>query len=611
MFVPIQNTTHFSLLNSTTTPESLVARAEELGYKTLGITDYHSISGAIEFYKACKDKDKKRNIKPIYGTKFRVGTGIYTTLIAKNQLGWKRLIKLISKSNDHENFVNGEATLSLTNEDLDNLIVVLGDLSSELHNWCFSSYGYFAKTDAEASLSIAGDIEQKISDYLRPFRDKVKKEDLFIQINLLNKQELPFQKVVSDILRTVAKKEDIRCLAGVNTHYAKSEDNKDLNLLLCSDQKTTFRDVNKEYWLNHIFFSSDKFALPSEDEVKSLYLPEELEASEIIAANCEDFAITSKPKLPRFECPNNMTEMEYLRLLAREGYKKKCRGWDHKLYGERANTEFSVIEKAGLPGYFLIVQDFVNYAKQQGWLVGPGRGSAAGSLVSYLVGITSIDPIPFNLLFERFYNEGRNSGDNVAYPDIDMDFPKFHRDAVIDYVRNKYGADRTAQICTFGRLQGRSALREVLRVNGACDINTINQISKLLPEENKIADLLEEDQETSIVRWTLKNRPKLLEEYCTMDDQENLIGDLSSYFAQAIRIEGVYKSQGKHAAAVVICSEKLDEICPMVYHQETGQKLIGYDMYAAESAGTLKFDFLGVAALDKIMRVKQLLRGDI
>lgn len=608
MFVPIQNTTHFSLRNSISSPSDLAKHAQKQGYTSLGITDYHSLSGAVEFSTACKDK--KVGIKPIFGTKLRTSPERYLTLIAKNLQGWKTLIKMISNSNSLESMVNHQPVLSKIDDyDLSNLLVILGDLESELFHQCFSYHGFMAPSDAVASLAIPSDIENSVREYIQSYYKFFNKESIFVQVNLLNSNHIPYQKLITDILRSAAKKEGIKCIAGVNTHYAKKEDATDHRLLMCCDQGTTFKEISLDYWRNHIFFKSDDFYLPPIEKINECYTEEEIKNTELVDSLCEKYDITSKPKLPAFSCPGTQSELEYLTQLARDGYKLKNKGWDKDLYGSRVKQELAVIEKAGLAGYFLIVQDYVNWAKSQGCLVGPARGSAAGSLVSYLVGITTVNPIPFNLLFERFYNEGRNTEGNVAYPDIDMDFPKFFRENVINYIRGKYGQNHFAHICTFGKLEGRSAIREVLRIQNVCDTNTINQISKKLPEKNKITDKLEEAKEDSIIRWTLTHEPERLKDFCSMDDQGNLVGDLAQYFEQAIRIEGVYKTQGKHAAGIVICQDNIGDICPMIYHDESKEKITGLDMKSVEKVGLVKLDVLGVAALDKLQYVNNLLRG--
>lgn len=230
------------------------------------------------------------------------------------------------------------------------------------------------------------------------------------------------------------------------------------------------------------------------------------------------------------------------------------------------------------------------------------HNSAGGSLVAYLLNITTIDPIQYGLLFERFYNAGRNTKDRVSLPDIDIDFPIEVREYVTNYLKNKYGPDKVAQMCTFGGLQGKSALKEVLRVHEACDNATMNRMTKGLPEEGKISDKLEESHETSILKWVLENEPNLLKDYCVMDSEGKLSGEYAVYFEQAIRLEGTYKSMGQHAAGIVISNEPLIDICPMM-----GDKT-AMEMDSVEALGILKADLLGVASLSKLMKINQLLR---
>ena len=253
--------------------------------------------------------------------------------------------------------------------------------------------------------------------------------------------------------------------------------------------------------------------------------------------------------------------------MARAGYRKFLKdavGEDEALqqeYGDRFRKELQVIKDADLFGYFLIVQDIIRHVeKDMGCLAGPGRGSAAGCLISYLIGITKIDPVKYDLLFERFYNAGRNTGGHVSLPDIDMDVPAKRRDDVIDYLKKTYGKGQVSQMITFGRLQGRSAIKEVLRINEACSFGEMNAITKSIPNEAEISDQLVEmdDEDRSIIRWALINRPDDLRDFCHVTDNGKLEGDYAAYFQQAIDLEGTFKTQGKHAAGVVISKDPLN-----------------------------------------------------
>ena len=254
----------------------------------------------------------------------------------------------------------------------------------------------------------------------------------------------------------------------------------------------------------------------------------------------------------------------------------------------------------------------MNSVVDKNHIPGPGRGSAAGCLVSYLVGITQVDPIEYGLIFERFYNAGRNTGGHVSLPDIDIDVPATKRDETIDYIRSKYGNDRVGQMVTFGRLQGRSALKEVLRMNEACGFDEMNQITKSLPHEHEVSDQLAEMDNPSVISWTLTNLPEALKDYCRPNDDGELEGNLANYFKQAMRIEGTFKSQGKHAAGVVISSHKLDDVCPMVRDKRGSDKIAGMEMNDLESMGHVKFDILGISLMDKLMGIRdQLGREDV
>ena len=331
-----------------------------------------------------------------------------------------------------------------------------------------------------------------------------------------------------------------------------------------------------------------------------------------IADMSEEYDILGSPTLPKFKCPEDVEEETYLRQLCREGWKAKLSntsklGPNENIYVDRITKELEVISDANLSGYFLIVRDIVANIKENDWLPGPGRGSAAGCLVSYLIGVTQVDPIEHGLIFERFYNAGRNTEDHISLPDIDIDVPATKRDETIDYIREKYGRDKVGQMVTFGRLQGRSALKEVLRMNQACSYDEMNVITKSLPHEHEISDQLADMGGQSVIEWALANQPDTLRDYCRLNDDGTLEGDYSKLFEQAMRIEGTFKSQGKHAAGVVISSNSLDKVCPMVRDKKGSEKIAGMEMNDLEAMGHVKFDILGVSLLDKIMGIRSVL----
>jgi DNA polymerase-3 subunit alpha len=333
--------------------------------------------------------------------------------------------------------------------------------------------------------------------------------------------------------------------------------------------------------------------------------------NEEIVGKCEDYEITGGLNLPSFTTPPEFaTQYDYLVHLCRQGWKNKVhgRGLEETIYADRVKRELSVIQRVGLEGYFLIVQDYVNWAKaQEGWLVSPGRGSSAGSLVSHLLNITNVDPIKYNLIFERFYNDGRNTKDKKALPDIDTDFPKFKREEVIKYITDKYGKDKVGHIVTNSELKGKSSIKEVLRANKAVSNDEMNSITAYIPSKEDISDLLADSNESSILRWTLNNEPDILKDWVSIDENGKVHGELAMYFEQAIRLEGTFVGTGKHASGIIISKEPLEECCPMATDKH-GEKLAGLDMSDLEKAGFVKFDILGVAVLDKLMGINNLLQ---
>ena len=423
-----------------------------------------------------------------------------------------------------------------------------------------------------------------------------------------------------DIAKSIITKNNLIALVkskdNINPSYYTKQNQATLHrILLCSELKTTLPKIqNKirkkelEKDISEYFTKDDKYII----EGKST------KALEDIYNQCEDYDILNKPMLPKFDCPDGLSEENYLKALARKGWRelliatgKVDNELEKQKYLDRFNKELQVIKDANLFGYFLIVQDIIRYVNDSGWMSGPGRGSAAGCLISYLIGITQIDPVQHDLLFERFYNAGRNTDGHVSLPDIDMDVPGKKRDDVIDYLKNTYGKEHVSQMITFGRLQGRSAIKEVLRINDACSFSEMNAITKSVPNEADISDQLAEmdDEDRSIIRWSLLNRADDLRDFCHITEDGKLEGDYAEYFQQAIEIEGTFKTQGKHAAGVVISKEPLHTVCPMVKQRGSTEKIAGLEMADLEALGHVKFDVLGINLLDKLMKIKELTNG--
>ena len=383
--------------------------------------------------------------------------------------------------------------------------------------------------------------------------------------------------------------------------YANKEDAILHRIVLCSGLKTTLKKA-KDVDLGDLkkYFDSDKYHFKKPD----MEITRDYSANNKLMLSLEDYTIFSKPKLPKVDC-EGQTEDEYITQLCREGWKKKflnLKGEKKQEYADRVKYELSIINGFGLAGYFLIVQDIIAYVRNNGWLPGPGRGSAGGCLVSYLLGITEIDPVKYDLLFSRFLNSGRFSKDNISLPDIDMDVPSQYRDQIIEYLKNKYGHSRVFQMITFGRLQGRSVIKEVARIYADLSFSELNEITESLPQEASISDELEEMDIKSVILWTLENKPDKLAKWCKLDKEGNLTGELSDMFDLAIRIEGTYKSQGKHPAGVIISNDDLINDAPLIKDKD-GNPVVGFEMHDLDKVGLTKFDVLGVNLLDKIMEI--------
>jgi DNA polymerase-3 subunit alpha len=616
-YIPLHVHSHYSLLDGLSKPAQIADRCENIGVKSCAITDHGNISGSVQFYKAMKAK----NIKPILGCEIYIpkqSSDIknkensdlsHFILLSKNKEGWNSLIKIISSSNKPENFyhkprISFDKLAELIS--YNNIIGFCGHLGSTLSDLLSESKDTVTKTGVEfiaKMKSIFGD------------------ENFFLESQLMDQENTPEQIEMTGHIRELGKITNTKIICTPDAHYCTKEDAIDQRILLCNNLKTTLVDINKKMINNEkipmeCFFKSDNFHILSPEEIYQIHSEEEIENTNYVDSLCEEYDILDKPRLPAFNCPNNLSSDEYLRELCRNGWRQKIANQipelDHETYANRVKYELEVLQGAGLSSYFLIVRDIVDYVRNQSWLPGPGRGSAAGCLVSYLIGITSIDPIKYNLIFERFYNSGRNTSTRISMPDIDIDVPINKREHVITYIKDKYGTNKVSQMITFNTMKGRGALKEVLRVYGGVSFEEMNKITKYIPDEAKIADELQEMKddtgEASIIRWSLENNVDKLKEWCYIDNDGGLSGPFAKRFEQAIRLEGTKSNQSKHAAGVVISDTNLEDCCPMVYDSKNGQTIAGMEMQDLESLGIIKFDILGVAMLDKIMTISNLLQ---
>jgi len=607
--------THYSLLDGLSKPEQIAKRCQKIGAKSCALTDHGSISGAVQFH----INMKKVGIKPILGCEIYIceqKADIRTKennklshfiLLAKNYQGWRNLIKIVSATNNPEFFYHKpRIDLETLSELLDgNIIGFCGHLGSTLAN--------LIKNQSDP-MSLG-------TNFVHQMQDIFGKNNFFLESQLIDQENCTDQLQLTETIRRIARATDTKLIATPDAHYCESEDAVDQRILLCNNLKLTLSDINRKILSSEdnipmgCFFKSDKYHIPSFEEMRDIHTQEEIENTNYVSSLCESYDIGNKPLLPGFDCPSGLSPDEYLRELCRNGWREKIapkvNKEDQSIYVERIKNELDVLQGAGLSSYFLIVQDIVDYVKSNQWLAGPGRGSAAGCLVSYLIGITGIDPIPYNLIFERFYNIGRSSKDRVSLPDIDIDVPINKRDYIIDYIKNKYGDKRVAQMLTFNTMKGRGALKEVLRVYGNISFEEMNNITKFIPDEAKIADELqemkEETGESSIIRWALENSSDKLKEWCYINEENQLDGPLAKRFEQAIRLEGTKSNQSKHAAGIVISKENLEDICPMVYDNKNNQIIAGMEMNDLEHLGVIKFDVLGLAFLDKAMHISEIL----
>jgi DNA polymerase-3 subunit alpha len=578
--------------------DKLASRVKELNYKACMITDHGNVSGCVKFH----GEMKKKGIKPILGSELYISklpTNIkndenrkndHLVIIAKNKEGWQQLMKIVSSSNHPDNFYYKPRLdiQKLAEKAEKKFIIFTGHSGSILHNYAM---------DMEASKKCLANLKELFGE------ENVIIELQLFKLSSVDEQERNLEYV--NFLRQLAKETNTKAVACQDIHYINQKDAILQRIMLCSNVQKTLKQVeNMPEKPMAGFFDNDCFYLPSIEEMRELgYTDEELDMS-FIFDQCEMYDIQNQPLLPKF-CDN---EPEFIKELCREGWKKKARSdWNKELYGNRVKQELEVFNKWNLNGYFLIVQDYINWAKKEGMFVGPGRGSSGGSLVAYLTNITEIDPIQYDLSFERFFNESRCSPGNISLPDIDTDFPSDGRESVIEYIKFKYGPENVAKIATFGALKGKAAIKEVLRIYEVCDFEMMNEITKNMPNEAEIADELEEQDEDSIINWCLVNNPKIFQDYCKLEDGK-LVGEYAQYFKIAIDLEGVYKSHGIHAAGLIVTDRPITELSPVFYDSKTGEAIVALDKKDAEKIGLVKYDILGLSILSKLQMVKHILK---
>ncbi len=554
-FVHLNLHTEYSLSEGVNSIDSFLARAKELGMTSLAVTDYANMFCAVEFYQ----KAKKIGIKPIIGLELPIFNkdeqNIFNlTLLAKNYNGYKNLVKLASEL--YKNNENRELKINkeILKEHSQDLIVLSSSINGEI--------GKAILTDSS---------DEKIDKIINEYIEIFSKENFYLEIQA---NELSETKIINDRFYDLAEFYNLELVATNNVYYVDRDGYELQDIIICIQsglkvkEKSRKRAISKELYLK------------SKDEMKR-FLGEKfekaIENANYIADLCNVEISFGNLQFPYYEVPSEYSGMdEYLKTICHTNIKKLYKEDLTKDILDRLEYELSVIIKMGYSGYFIVVWDFISYAKRRGIPVGPGRGSAAGSLVAYCLGITMIDPIRYNLLFERFLNPER-----ISMPDIDIDICRERRDELIDYVVHKYGRERVAHIITFGRMKARAAIRDIGRVLDI-DLKKIDRLSKLVSSFQTLEKTLKENVEVA----------KLY----TTDIELQKVIDLS------IRIENKIRHVSTHAAGILITKEDLDRTVPIYLDEKEGVIATQYQMKELEDLGLLKIDFLGLKNLSNIQR---------
>ena len=564
-FVHLHVHTEYSLLDGACRIDRMFDRLKELGQTAIAITDHGVMYGCVDFYKAAK----KAGVKPIIGCEVYVATrsrfdkvnridgSNHLVLLCKNETGYKNLIKLVSAGFIEGFYSKPRVDKELLEQHHEGLVCLSACLAGEI-----------------PQALLAGDYEKAKAVALY-FNDLFGQGNFYIEIQ---DHGIDAQQQILPLLIRLARETGIPLVATNDAHYLRKEDSKMQSILICIQTGKTVQDADK------LEFETDEFYLKSTEEMYDLFsiAPDACENTVKIADMCNfdfEFGVT---KLPYFEAPDGMDNQVYFEKLCREGLVRRYGDGVTDEMRERLEYEIDVIRRMGYTNYYLIVFDFINYAKQQGIPVGPGRGSGAGSLAAYCVGITNIDPIRYNLLFERFLNPER-----VSMPDFDVDFCYERRQEVIDYVNEKYGHDHVAQIITFGTMAARAAIRDVGRVLGM-PYAQVDSISKMVPMELKMT-----------LNRALEVSPELKAQYEADPQVKELIDT-------AIKIEGMPRHASTHAAGVVITREAANEYVPLASND--GVPVTQFTMTTIEELGLLKMDFLGLRTLTVIKNAEEMVR---
>ncbi|WP_024469205.1 DNA polymerase III subunit alpha [Treponema pedis] len=572
-FVHLHVHSDFSLLDGAASVKKLVAKAAELGQPALALTDHGNMFGAVVFYKACNEK----GIKPIIGCEVYVAVGsrfekkeapngkkyYHLILLAKNETGYRNLMLLCSKG-----FIEGMYYKPRIDEELlerhsEGLICLSACIAGEL-----------------PVLLLNGETE-KAEEHIRKYRKIFGAENYFIEIQDHGIKE---EKRASKLLIETARRIGVPLVVTNDIHYAEKKDAEAQDILLCIGMKKLKDDTNR------MKFEGEEFYFKSEEEMAALFpeYPEAMLNTVRIADMCNLKIPQPGPILPIYEIPEGFSSKEvYIRSLAEEGLKKRYAEITPEIK-ERLDYELGVVIKMDFVGYFLIVWDFINWAKNNNIPVGPGRGSGAGSILAYALRITDIDPLKYNLLFERFLNPER-----VSMPDFDVDFCFERRQEVIDYVRKKYGDENVGQIITFGTLKAKAVVKDVGRVLNV-PLADVNAITKLIPDKP-----LSEDVKAVSLKYAIDIVPELK----AMSEEQAY----KELFEKSLVLEGSNRNTGLHAAGIVIGKTALTDYVPLYKDSKTGKVATQFTMDLIEDCGLVKMDFLGLKTLTLIKHTEALI----
>lgn len=562
-FAHLHSHTPYSLLDGSNKISEYIKRVKELGMKSAAITDHGVMYGVVDFYKCAKEA----GIHPVIGCEVYVAQdsmsnkndrGYYhLVLLAENNEGYQSLIKLVSLGFTDGFYYRPRIDFKALSAHHKGLIALSGCLAGEVPKKL--SQGNYKGACETAML----------------YQSLFGRDNYFLE---LQDHGIPEQKKVNQLLVRMHEELDIPLVATNDVHYTRKEDAEAHDVLLCIQTKKLLTDKDR------LRYEGDQFYVKSPEEMYQLFpeMPEALENTEKIANRCQVEFTFNHYHLPQFETPKGYDSWEYLNKLCRDGLMERYPDC-YKEHEDRLSYELNTIKKMGFVDYFLITWDFINYAKENGIPVGPGRGSAAGSLVAYCLKITEVDPKKYNLLFERFLNPER-----VTMPDIDIDFCYERRHEVIDYVVSKYGKDQVAQIVTFGTLAAKGVIRDVGRVLGI-PASTVSQISQLIPTDAK-----------TTLDSALTDVPELKKKYESSDAIRKLI-DISKC------LEGLPRHTSTHAAGVVICPKEVSSFVPVCLSSE-GALTTQFVMTTLEELGLLKMDFLGLRTLTVIQKARDAIK---